>query len=170
MDSDGHPIPISHVHIHAWPGGEVLASAAVDPDGNWSLAIDTTGVFLAWFSGVGHRGERAGLFLTGDEERIEIDVRLGRHDLRDTFDAAALIGDFNDFAVDRGSLPLHQRPDGLRAIDVHGERVEGRRAFDGRRAWIVGDDAGHRIPGRAQVLGQGARRRDLRRARWLRHQ
>lgn len=118
MDRDGRPIPISHVHIHAWPGGEVLASAAVDPDGNWSLAIDTTGVFLAWFSGVGHRGERAGLFLTGDEERIEIDVRLGRHDLRDTFDAAALIGDFNDFALDRGSLPLHQRPDGLRAIDV----------------------------------------------------
>lgn len=118
LGSDGSPIPVSHVHVHAWPGGEALASTAVDQDGNWSLAIDTTGVFLAWFSGVGHRGERAGLFLTGDEERIEIDVRLGRHDLRDDFDAAALIGDFNEFAADRGSLSLHPRSDGLRAIDV----------------------------------------------------
>jgi len=118
LGSDGSPLPVSHVHVHAWPGGEALASTAVDQDGNWSLAIDTTGVFLAWFSGVGHRGERAGLFLTGDEERIEIDVRLGRHDLRDDFDAAALIGDFNDFAVDRGSLSLHPRSDGLHAIDV----------------------------------------------------
>ena len=118
MGSDGRPIPVSHVHVHAWPGGDVLASAAVDPDGNWSLAIDTTGVFLAWFSGVGHRGERAGLFLTGDENRIEIDVRLGRHDLRDEFADAALIGDFNDFALDRGSLPLHSRSDGLLAIDL----------------------------------------------------
>ena len=118
MGSDGSPIPVSHVHVHAWPGGDVLSSAAVDPDGNWTLTIDTTGVFLAWFSGVGHRGQRAGLFLTGDEEHIEIHVRLGRHDLRDELDDAALIGDFNDFAVDRGSLPLHPRPDGLRAIDV----------------------------------------------------
>jgi len=118
VGSDGRPIPVSHVHVHVWPGGEVLASTAVDPDGKWSLAVDTTGVFLAWFSGVGHRGERVGLYLTGDEERIELDVRLGRHALRDEFDAAALIGDFNEFAEDRGSLPLHQRSDGLRAIDV----------------------------------------------------
>lgn len=118
VGSDGSPIPVSHVHVHVWPGGEVIASTAVDPDGNWSLAVDTTGVFLTWFSGVGHRGERVGLFLTGDEERIDIDVRLGRHDLRDEFDAASLIGDFNEFAEDRGSIHLHRRSDGLRTIDV----------------------------------------------------
>jgi thiol-disulfide isomerase/thioredoxin len=118
VGSDGSPISVSHVHVHQWPGGHVLASAVVASDGTWTLDVDTTGVFLVWFSGVGHRGERAGLFLSGDEQRIDIDVQLGRHELRDELDGAALIGDFNEFAEDRGTLPLHSRADGLRAIDV----------------------------------------------------
>ncbi len=115
---DGTPIPVSHVHVQAWTGREVFASTAVDPDGNWSLALDTTGVFLAWFSGVGHEGERVGLLVSGEEDLLELDVRLDRYELRDGFEAATLIGDFNDFAQDRGSLPLHPRADGLLAVDV----------------------------------------------------
>ncbi len=115
---DGSPISISHVHLHQWPGGDVLASTVVQPDGRWSLALDTTGVFLVWFSGVGHQGERVGLLLTGEEDQIEIEVRLGRHELRDGLDDATLIGDFNQFSEDIGDLRLHSRADGMRAVDV----------------------------------------------------
>jgi thiol-disulfide isomerase/thioredoxin len=118
LDSDDRPIRVSHVHVHAWPGGDVLSSAVVEPDGSWSLEVDTTGVFLAWFSGLGHRGERMGLYLSGDETRLEIDVRLGLRELRDEYDDVTLIGDFNQFARDRGGLALHPRADGLRSIDV----------------------------------------------------
>lgn len=118
LGDNGSPISVSHVHLQQWPGGDVLASTVVQPDGSWSLAVDTTGVFLAWFSGIGHRGERVGLLLTGNEEQIEIEVRLGRHELRDGLDDATLIGDFNQFAEDRGALPLRPRADGLRVVDV----------------------------------------------------
>lgn len=118
VGSDGKALSVSHVHVHLWPEGDVVASVAVGSDGSWSLSVDTTGVFLAWFSGVGHRGERVGLFLTGDEEPIELAVQLGRHELRDAFDAAQLIGDFNEFAEDRGMLQLHRRADGSRTVDV----------------------------------------------------
>ena len=118
VGDDGSPISVAHVHVHQWPGGDVLASTVVQPDGSWSLAVDTTGVFLAWFSGIGHRGERVGLLLTGEEDQIEVEVRLGRHELRDGLDGATLIGDFNEFAEDRGTLPLLPRADGLRVVDV----------------------------------------------------
>ncbi len=116
--SDGRPIPVSHVHVHAWPGGEILASARVRPDGSWSLALDTAGVFLAWFSGLGHAGERTGLLVDGGQPRIEIDVVLARHALRDGFEEPSLIGDFNDFASDRGVVPMRPRDDGAWVTEI----------------------------------------------------
>lgn len=116
--SDGSPISVSHVHVQGWADRDILASAAVDPDGNWSLALDTTGVFLAWFSGIGHQGERVGLLITGDDSLLELDVRLVRHRPRDGSLNATLIGDFNGFAKDRGDLPLHRRDDGVLSVDV----------------------------------------------------
>jgi len=116
--SDGSPISVSHVHVQGWADQDILASAAVDPNGNWSLVLDTTGVFVTWFSGIGHEGERVGLLITGDDGLLELEVRLGRHRIRDGFETATLIGDFNGFAQDRGTLPLHRRADGRLAVDV----------------------------------------------------
>jgi len=115
---DGAPFEFAQVHLQSYAGNDVLASATVDGDGRWSLLADTTGALLLWFSAPGHRGERVGLLLTGDEPAIGIDARLARHQLRKAPFEAALIGEFNEFRSDRGAIPLRPRPDGSLAAEV----------------------------------------------------
>ncbi len=116
--TDGRPIDVSHVHLQGYVDGAILASVRVDPDGDWTLEADTTGLFLLWFSGVGYRGERVGLLLSGAEQAIEIEARLARHEILPFPWQAELIGDFNDFRTDRGGIPLRSRNDGSLAAEV----------------------------------------------------
>jgi thiol-disulfide isomerase/thioredoxin len=118
---DGRPIAGAQIHLHGYAGEPSFAAASANADGTWTLDADTTGVFLLWFSAPGYEGERVGLLLTGTEEDVRIDARLDRHELRNQPFAASLIGDFNEFRTDRGSIPLRPRADGTLAADV---RVE----------------------------------------------
>jgi len=115
---DGAPLDFAQVHLQAYTGSTVLASATADGGGRWSIETDTSGVFMLWFSSPGYRGERVGLLLTGDEPSIEIDARLARHQLRQVPFQATLIGDFNEFRSDREGIAFRTRPDGRLAAEV----------------------------------------------------
>ncbi|MCL7983693.1 MAG: TlpA family protein disulfide reductase [marine benthic group bacterium] len=116
--ADGRPIAVSHVHLQGYVDGAILASVRVGPDGGWTLAADTTGLFLLWFSGVGYRGERVGLLLSGEEPAIELEARLARHEILPRPWQAELIGDFNEFRTDQGGIFLRSRTDGSLAAEV----------------------------------------------------
>jgi thiol-disulfide isomerase/thioredoxin len=118
LGPDGQPIDISDVHLHSYRDGAILDGARVGPEGEWTLAVDTTGLFLLWFSGVGHRGERVGLLLTGEEKRVEIDARLARHEILPRPWQAEVIGDFNDFRTDRGGIRLRRDGNGRLVAEV----------------------------------------------------
>lgn len=118
LGADGVSLDFAQVHLQSYAGDDVLASTTVDGNGGWSLVADTSGVFMLWFSAPGHRGERVGLLLTGDEPAIQIDARLARHQLRKAPFEVTLIGEFNEFRSDRGAIPFRPRPDGRLAAEV----------------------------------------------------
>jgi thiol-disulfide isomerase/thioredoxin len=155
VGSDGRPLEVSHVHLQGYDDGTILSASRAGPDGRWRLGADTTGLFLLWFSGVGHRGERVGLLLSGEEETIEIDARLARHELLPRPWQAELIGDFNEFRTDRGGVPLRSHPDGslvaevgteadTLAVQVHGVAVAAKFAFPDAARYVYDGAGGYR--------------------------
>ncbi len=127
LGAGGEPMPLAHVSL--WPvrgetrsKGEPLPSAistvAVEPDGEFALAVHSTGVFTVWFTGVHHMVAEAVVLIQSLGEHIKIDARLATHDYKDDFSGVRVIGDFNDFSFVRDVRDMEPQEDGTYLLEV----------------------------------------------------
>ncbi|MFB6229676.1 MAG: TlpA family protein disulfide reductase [Salinibacter sp.] len=112
---DGAALDISHVHLRPY-GGERVRSISVGPDRSFRAPLDTSGVVELRFTGKNHQMQNTTVFAQPGDT-IGVDVRLGTFPVRDTMDLK-IIGSFNDFSRENGTIPMDRRADGTYAASV----------------------------------------------------
>ncbi len=138
-------MPVAHVHAFAPGAAAPTATAAVGPDGRFSLPTGRTGFVVLRFTGADHRPVDLPLYV-GEGEEVGLSVRLAVNPLTDDLSEIRARGDFAG-----AGRTLKPQPDGtfaetfpakadtlayqLSGAYVHGPRVNGRDSdrlvFDG---------------------------------------
>ena len=112
---DGEALTTSHVHVRPY-GTEPVRSLSVGDARSFSAALDTTGVVELQFTGHNHEAHTATV-LVNPGDTVGVDVRLGTFPEPDTFDVK-VFGEFNDFSLQQGTIPMERRDDGTYAATV----------------------------------------------------
>lgn len=103
-------------HVTASVYGETLATTPVGDDGSFRMRVDTTGVFELQFTGAHHQNQTATTYV--DDDTLTADVRLATYPYSDDFSDLKLMGTFNDFSFDSGTIPMTKQDDGTYTATV----------------------------------------------------
>jgi len=119
LGADGKPITVAHVALFTGsPSAAPSALAPVGADGTYSLTSTATGLLTLRFTGVGHAPETVPLLITRAVGVAQVDVTLARLAYADDLSRVALVGDFNDFQRESGTLPLSESTDGRLSVSL----------------------------------------------------
>jgi len=86
------------------------------PDGSYSISTSKTGLFRLLFTGALHDSYSVPLLIR-EVRRIEMDARIAPCDWVDKIEDVRVIGDFNDFSHEDGSVFMVKQPNGTFAAE-----------------------------------------------------
>ncbi len=85
-------------------------------NGDFSITVDSVGVWLLEFTGVGHQYRRTAFYFDRPGT-IHVDVRLGTYHYPDNFNEVKVVGSFNDWD-NASAYPMIRRSDGTYSLVV----------------------------------------------------
>ncbi len=114
---DGKPMIDANVVLLA-PADvqDTVQTARAEKNGDFSITVDSTGVWFLEFTGVGHEYKRVAFYFD-EPGTIHVDVRLETYKYLDTFNGVKVVGNFNGWD-DASALPMVKRPDSTYSLVV----------------------------------------------------
>ena len=100
----------ANVHLIRPNQSKPFASVEAAKDGSFEISTDETGLFFVQFTGVSHQNYKTLLFVK-KPSKIDLDVRLGAYEYKNSYDGVAIIGDFNDYSFE-SAIQLKKQGDG----------------------------------------------------------
>ncbi len=116
LGHDGKPMPLANVILTKPSDQTLVKSIAADNDGNYSVAVDSAGIWILTFAGVNHSSHEVALYAE-KPGTIRLDVDLKTYDYIDTVDKVGIEGSFNGFDA-RNPTPMLKQADGTFAADI----------------------------------------------------
>lgn len=116
VGADGAPIPSAHVVVDEGPTDTTIVAAA-DASGRFTLQLPTPGGYGLYAMGVHHQTQEFPLVVT-DREPVELDIQLRAMNFRDDLGRACVIGDFNGFSTEEGTVSLSEQANGTLTATV----------------------------------------------------
>jgi hypothetical protein len=143
-----------------------LKIVQADKNGKFTITIDSIGIWMLHFAGVGHHGYRIALYIDKPQS-IELTVQLGSYRYLQDFNQAKVVGDFNRWYVLSG-VQLRKQTDGTYEAEIEtkadtvayrlngvrdGGAIEGGQAdryvYDGTEGYIAVLDV---RPGKVKII------------------
>lgn len=116
LDQDGKPMQVADVELLI-PGNAIpLDTVRASSDGNYTISIDSSGIWFLRFAGVSHESHEVAV-CTDKPGKIGIDVRLAAYQYFDTISTPGLEGDFNKYNI-ADPMPMEKQPDGTFTADI----------------------------------------------------
>jgi thiol-disulfide isomerase/thioredoxin len=106
LASDGKPMKDAYVSLQ---GQGTRFRHTTDAKGRFSFAVDTTGGYWLWLTGVHHQTIVVPLLVDGP---ITLEARLRTAEYLPDIDSVGVIGEFNNFSPRKGAVPMTMRQDG----------------------------------------------------------
>jgi thiol-disulfide isomerase/thioredoxin len=117
LGHDGLPMKKAFAYLH----GQGMKSRTIpDDDGAYSFGVEKTGGYFLWFAGVHHKTVLIPVFLE-QGQNIGLTVRLSAAAYEASFDSILVIGEFNDFDAEAGSIPMQKHADGTFSVTVEAQ-------------------------------------------------
>ena len=114
---DGRPMVEANVVLLAPTDvQDTVQTVHAAKNGDFSITIDSAGVWFLEFTGVGHEYRRVA-FYAGRPVTVRLDVRLGTYKYLGTFNAVKVVGSFNGWD-DASALPMVKRPDSTYSLVI----------------------------------------------------
>ncbi len=120
---DGEPMTGANVSLAPSDKAKSLKIVQADKNGKFTITIDSIGIWMLQFAGVGHQDYRIALYVDRSQT-IEMAVNLESYRYLQDFSEARVVGDFNRWYVLSG-VPLAKRVDGTyeAEIETNGDTV-----------------------------------------------
>jgi len=153
LGADAQPMRMASVSLTLPEEIHAQRTVQAHESGEFSITIDSAGLWILHFTGVGFRDHRVAVYVD-KPQTIEINVRLGGYRYLSDFGRVTVVGDFNRWFV-LSAVPMKKRTDGTytamvkTAVDTlayqlnqvrDGYAVEGTQAdryvFDASRGYI----------------------------------
>ncbi len=106
LSSDGKPLRDAYVSLM---GHGTRFRHTTDAGGRFSFAVDTSGGYWLWLTGVHRQTLLAPLLI---DAPISLEARLCAAEYLSGIDSVGVIGDFNDFSTENGVIPMTARANG----------------------------------------------------------
>lgn len=123
IGQDGKPMPAANVFLTLPTDNIMLKTVTPAPDGNYSMTIDSAGIWLLRFAGVNHYIHDVAVYIDSAEiargisKPVTIDVRLKGYTYLDTLNDVKVVGDFNKFSFTT-AIPMKKMADGTYAVEI----------------------------------------------------
>jgi thiol-disulfide isomerase/thioredoxin len=119
LAADGTPSQLAHVAVLRPSLPTVVYLVTADSQGNFSLTIDSAGIFLARVSAVNHAPSEAMLYVVRGQP-IHIDARLALNTCPNPIGNVSVIGSFNHYSF-VSPLPMKRESDGTFSLEVRSD-------------------------------------------------
>ncbi len=116
LGGDGKAMQAAHVSLLHPNNTKIIKIVRAGKSGQFSMRIDTPGLWMLHAAGVGYRDQWIALYIE-KEKSVQIEVRLGGYRYLSTFDRAAIVGDFNSWHI-LTAVPLKASPGGMPSAEV----------------------------------------------------
>lgn len=113
--TDSKPISVANVFLCHPADSIPVERVSVRKDGNYTVAIPSSGIWMLRFTGIFHREYPIAIYAINGV-RVRLDVRLRTYNYGSVF-TPALIGNFNGWSVPR-RIPLQEGKDGIYSATV----------------------------------------------------
>lgn len=114
--ADGRPMRMANVFLVAPNEARAVSAVEAGRDGRFVLHIESTGIWMLQFTGVGCREHRVALFLD-HPQTILLDVQLESYRYLSDLSKATITGDFNRWNI-LSAVPMRKQQDGTYAARV----------------------------------------------------
>jgi thiol-disulfide isomerase/thioredoxin len=139
LGNDGKPMLVANVELRLPGDTTPRETVEADSDGKYSIAVDSSGIWMLLFTGVNHSSHQIAACLD-KPGKLKINVQLAAYQYIDTIATPGIEGDFNNYNIS-DPLRLQRQPDGTFTADVETKA-------DSVRYEIVGiTKSGHTING-----------------------
>ncbi|MGO9480758.1 MAG: thioredoxin-like domain-containing protein [Candidatus Kryptoniota bacterium] len=115
-DQDGKPMPIANVVLKLSTDNTPLKVAKVDKEGQYSITIDSTGVWVLYFVGVYHEPQEVAVF-SDKPAALKLNVKLSTYRYSDTLSQVKVVGNFNSWSS-QTAVPMQKQSDGTFSAEV----------------------------------------------------
>lgn len=95
---------------------DTVRTVRAEKNGDFSITVDSAGVWLLEFTGVGHEYRRTAFYFDRPGT-VSVDVRLRTYDFLDNFSEVKVVGNFNGWD-NASALPMVRRSDGTYSLVV----------------------------------------------------
>jgi thiol-disulfide isomerase/thioredoxin len=117
LGADGKPMIKECVVLKKSFGNDVIKAGNTDESGNYSITVDSSGLWMLVFSGVYHQAVQMALY-TDRPEKMEVDVNLQTYNYVKDFSHLEVTGDFNNWDPQK-AVPLEKQPDGTYSAEIN---------------------------------------------------
>jgi len=94
----------------------VIKSAAADKDGKFKIEVDSSGIWILYFTGVDHEPYQMALYVD-KSSTVNVNVRLKTYGYLNDFSNAKVLGNFNGW-LDSTAVPMTKNADGTYSAEV----------------------------------------------------
>lgn len=113
---DGKPIPLANVLLTSPNADETLGSTAARKSGEYSIVIESKGIWLLHFSGVHHQDRTVAVYAESQKD-VHLDVRLATYDYGTDYKQLKVIGNFNNW-YPPSAVPMRKGPGETYVADI----------------------------------------------------
>jgi len=117
LGADGKPMIKECVVLKKSFGNDVIKTGIIDKNGNYSITVDSSGLWMLVFSGVYHQAVQMALY-TDKPEKMEVNVSLQTYNYVKDFSHLEVTGDFNNWDLKK-AVPLVKQPDGIFSAEIN---------------------------------------------------